>query len=54
MPGVVLGISDSIMALTKEGDSILIFEPLYGPIGRAVKGSGRNLIVSDLVLNDSR
>ena len=54
MPGVVLGISDSIMALTKEGDSILIFEPLYGPIGRAVKGSGRNLIVSDLVLNGSR
>ena len=30
MPGVVLGISDSIMALTKEGDSILIFEPLFG------------------------
>ena len=54
MPGVVLGISDSIMALTKEGDSILIFEPLYGPIGRAVKGSGRNLIVSDLFLNCSR
>ena len=53
MPGVVLGISDSIMALTKEGDSILIFEPLYGPIGRAVKGSGRNLVVSDLVMNDS-
>lgn len=54
MPGVVLGISDSIMALTKEGDSILIFEPLYGPIGRAVKGSGRNLVVSDLVRKGSR
>ena len=52
--GVVLGISDSIMALTKENDSILIFEPLYGPIGRAVKGSGRNLVVSDLVMNGSR
>ena len=54
LPGVVLGISDSIMALTKEGDSILIFEPLYGPIGRAVKGSGRNLVISDLVLKGSR
>lgn len=54
MPGVVLGIYDSIMALTKEGDSILIFEPLYGPIGRAVKGSGRNLVVSDLVRKGSR
>ena len=54
MPGVVLGIYDSIMALTKEGDSILIFEPLYGPIGRAVKGHGRNLVVSDLVRKGSR
>ena len=54
LPGVVLGISDSIMALTKEGDSILIFEPLYGPIGRAVKGSGRNLVISNLVLKGSR
>ena len=54
LPGVVLGIYDSIMALTKENDSILIFEPLYGPIGRAIKGSGRNLVVSDLVLNGSR
>ncbi len=54
MPGVVLGISDSINALTKENDSILIFEPLYGPIGRAVKGSGRNLVVSNLVMKGSR
>ena len=54
LPGVVLGIYDSIMALTKENDSILIFEPLYGPIGRAIKGSGRNIVVSDLVLNGSR
>ncbi len=54
LPGVVLGISDSIMALTKENDSILIFEPLYGPIGRAVTGSGRNLVVSDLVMKGSR
>jgi len=54
LPGVVLGISDSIMALTKENDSILIFEPLYGPIGRAVTGSGRKLVVSDLVMKGSR
>ena len=54
LPGVVIGISDSIMALTKENDSILIFEPLYGPIGRAVTGSGRNLVVSDLVMKGSR
>ncbi len=52
LPGVVLGISYAIRALTKENDSVLIFEPLYGPIGRAVKCSGRNLVISDLVLKD--
>ena len=54
LPGVVLGVSLAIRSLTKENDSILIFEPLYGPIGRSVRGNGRNLIVSDLVRNGSR
>ena len=54
LPGVVLAISDAICALTKANDSILIFEPLYGPIARAVKGNGRNLVVSDLVRKGSR
>jgi cystathionine beta-lyase len=51
LPGVVLGISLSITALTEPGDGVLIFEPLYGPIGRAVRGNGRNLVISDLVRN---
>ena len=54
LPGVVLAISDAICALTKANDSILIFEPLYGPIARAVKGNGRNLVVSDLVRKGTR
>lgn len=54
LPGVVLGVSLAIRSLTKENDSILIFEPLYGPIGRSVRCNGRNLIVSDLVRNGSR
>ena len=54
LPGVVLGVSLSITALTKPGDSVLIFEPLYGPIGRAVRGNGRNLVVSDLVRSGAR
>ena len=52
LPGVVLGISYAIRALTKENDSVLIFEPLYGPISRAVKCSGRNLVISDLVMKN--
>lgn len=52
LPGVVLGISYAIRSLTKENDSVLIFEPLYGPIARAVRCSGRNLVISDLVLKN--
>lgn len=48
LPGVVLGISLAIRSLTSTGDHILILEPLYGPIARAVKGNGRNLVISDL------
>ena len=51
LPGVVLGVSLSITALTQPGDSVLIFKPVYGPIGRAVRGNGRNLVISDLVRN---
>lgn len=54
LPGVVLGVSLAIRALTEVGDSVLIFEPLYGPIGRSVRGNGRNLVVSDLVCIGSR
>ena len=54
LPGVVLGISYAIRALTNENDSILIFEPLYGPIAKSVKGNGRNLVVSDLVRCENR
>ena len=49
LPGVVLGISLAVRALTSPDDSILIFEPLYGPIAKTVKGNGRNLVISDLV-----
>ena len=51
LPGVVLGISLAIRALTSPDDSILIFEPLYGPIAKTIKGNGRNLVISDLVRN---
>ena len=54
LPGVVLGISLSVRALTEPGDSILIFEPLYGPIAKCIKGNGRKLVISDLVRAGSR
>lgn len=54
LPGVVLGVSLSIRALTDPGDSVMILEPLYGPIGRAVRGNDRKLVISDLVCAGSR
>lgn len=54
LPGVVLGVSLSIRALTDPGDSVMILEPLYGPIGRAVRGNDRKLVISDLVRAGSR
>jgi cystathionine beta-lyase len=54
LPGVILGISLAIRALTSIHDSILIFEPLYGPIAKSVKGNERNLVISDLVRNGNR
>ena len=54
LPGVVLAISLAVRALTREGDAVLIFEPLYAPIARAIKGNNRKLIISELVLKGSR
>ncbi len=54
LPGVVLAVSLSIRALTEPGDSVIIFEPLYGPIGKSVRGNGRKLVISDLVRRENR
>ena len=54
LPGVVLGISLAVRALTNENDSVMIFEPLYGPIAKNIKGNKRNLVISDLVRRENR
>jgi len=54
LPGVVLGISLAVRALTNENDSVMIFEPLYGPIAKTIKGNKRNLVISDLVRRENR
>lgn len=54
LPGVVLGVSLAVRALTNENDSVMIFEPLYGPIAKTIKGNKRNLVISDLVRRDRR
>ena len=48
LPGVVLAISYAIRVLTENNDHVMIFEPVYGPFRRCVKGSGRLLTAVQL------
>lgn len=54
VPGVVFGICAAIKALTKEGDSILINQPVYYPFKEAILDNGRKLINSNLVYKDNK
>jgi cysteine-S-conjugate beta-lyase len=52
--GVVGGIYTSIKSLTKEGENILILEPVYHPFKMAIKDLGRNPVISNLILEDGK
>lgn len=54
IPSVMFGISAAIRALTKEGDSVLISQPVYYPFSAIVEDNGRKLVVSPLVFNGKR
>lgn len=47
-PAVMYSAACSIRALTKEGDSVLIFEPVYYPFAKVIKNNRRRLIISEL------
>ena len=47
--GVVSAISAIICAMTREGDSVIICQPVYYPFAEAVRSNARNLVVSELV-----
>ena len=51
-PGVVPAINLAVKALTKEGDGILINQPVYYPFLNAVTKNGRKLVNSPLVLKN--
>lgn len=53
-PGVMFAIGSTIRALTDKNDSILIFEPVYYPFARITLGNNRNLVVSNLKLENHR
>lgn len=48
-PGVVYAISTAVRALTKEGDAIIIQQPVYYPFAGSIQGNNRKLINNSLV-----
>ena len=52
--GVVFAICNFIEELTKEGDAVLINQPVYYPFGEAITDNKRKLVNSSLVYRDGR
>lgn len=51
-PGIVFAIGVAVQALTKEGDAVMIQQPVYYPFSEVVKDSGRRLVNNALVLKE--
>jgi len=48
-PGVVYAIAMAIRAFTREGDAVLIQQPVYYPFSEVIRDNGRKVVSSDLV-----
>lgn len=53
-PGVVYAIAMAIQAFTKEGDAVLIQQPVYYPFSGVIRDNNRKLISSDLVYDKEK
>lgn len=53
-PGVVFAIAVAVQALTKEGEGVLLQQPVYYPFSAVIKDNNRKIVNSDLVLRDGR
>lgn len=53
-PGIVMAIGLAIQAFTKEGDSVLIQNPVYYPFSGTVRAARRNLVTNTLVWQNGR
>ncbi|MCD7725172.1 MAG: pyridoxal phosphate-dependent aminotransferase [Clostridiales bacterium] len=51
-PGVVFAIGMAVQALTKEGDAVMIQQPVYYPFSEVIRDNNRRLINNALVLRD--
>ena len=53
-PGVVFAISAAIRAYTREGEAVLLQQPVYYPFRQMIKENGRIPVNSPLLLEDGR
>ncbi|MBP5198258.1 MAG: aminotransferase class I/II-fold pyridoxal phosphate-dependent enzyme, partial [Lachnospiraceae bacterium] len=51
-PGIVFALAQAVKAFTKEGDAVIIQQPVYYPFSEVIVDNDRRLISSDLVLNE--
>lgn len=51
-PGIVFAIAMAVRAFTKEGESVLIQQPVYHPFRNMILANGRNAVSSPLCLVD--
>lgn len=53
-PGVVFAIAMAIRALTKEGDAVLIQQPVYYPFSEMVLSNDRKLVSNNLIYEEGK
>lgn len=51
-PGVVSGVNAALLALTNEGDHILLQEPVYYPFKRSILTNKRKAAINELIYKD--
>lgn len=51
-PGVVFALATAIRAFTKEGEGVIIQQPVYYPFANVVKNNHRKLVISNLLLGE--
>jgi cystathionine beta-lyase len=52
-PGVVFALAAAVRAFTKEGDSVMIQQPVYYPFREVIEDNGRKLVSSPLYQDES-
>lgn len=54
IPGVMFGVAAAIRAVTKEGEAVLIQQPVYPPFEEVIHANRRKLIVNELLLENGK